>query len=106
MCNSVNTFCVDLCKQVNTFIIPEMIGHSVLTLILLFTGSWWLFLLNLPLIAWNGYRVYSKKYLLDATQIFRDLPKETKILFVKLGFYMICFCAYLFSLIRAALGYR
>jgi len=95
---------IDLCRQVNTFMLPEIGVHAVATLLLLFTGSFIPFLINLPLVIWNIYRWKDKKYLLDATQIFRDLPFQTKILFVKLGFYMVCFCVYLFYLIRSAIG--
>jgi len=95
---------IDMCKHLNLFILPEMIVHSLLLVFLLFQGSFVLFAVNIPLFAWNMYRIQSKKYKLDATQIFRDQPTEQKILFVKLGFYMICFCLYLFYLIRATLG--
>jgi len=95
---------IDMCRQVNTYIIPEIGVHAFITLLLLLTGSFIPFFLNLPLLIWNIYRWKDKKYLLDATQIFRDLPFQTKILFVKLGFYMVCFCVYLFYLIRSAIG--
>jgi len=95
---------IDMCKQVNYFIIPEIGVHIFVTVLLLLTGSFIPFLINLPLVIWNLYRFKDKKYLLDPTQIFRDISFQTKILFVKLGFYLVCFCVYLFYLIRSAIG--
>eukprot|EP01118_Nematostelium_gracile_P019155 TRINITY_DN876_c0_g1_i1.p1 TRINITY_DN876_c0_g1~~TRINITY_DN876_c0_g1_i1.p1 ORF type:complete len:139 (-),score=12.95 TRINITY_DN876_c0_g1_i1:18-434(-) len=95
---------IDMCKHLNLFILPEMVLHSVVEVLFLLHGSFVLFFVNLPLTIWNAYRIQGKKYKLDATQIYRDQPTEQKILFVKLGFYMICFCLYLFYLIRATLG--
>jgi len=92
---------IELCKQVNTFAIAEIIGHAALTVCFLLTGSWAFLFLNIPLVAWNGYRYQNRKHLLDPTQIFRDLSPETKILFAKLGFYMVGFCVYLFYMVRA-----
>ena len=37
-----------------------------------------------------------KHYLLDATQIFRALPKQKRIAFIKLGFFMVSFFLYLY----------
>mmetsp|Transcript_20422 Transcript_20422/g.28638 ORF Transcript_20422/g.28638 Transcript_20422/m.28638 type:complete len:140 (-) Transcript_20422:148-567(-) len=90
---------IDMCRHLNLFVYPEMIGHAVLTVLFLVTGRWFLFFLNLPLVAWHAYRYNLRTHMLDATQIYRDLSKETKVLFVKLGYYMICFCIYLFFLI-------
>ncbi|PRP81978.1 ER-derived vesicles protein ERV14 [Planoprotostelium fungivorum] len=90
---------IDMCRHLNAFLLPEIIGHAVLSALFLFTGRFWLFLLNVPLLAWHAYKVSTKSIRLDATQIYRTIGKETKILFAKLGFYMVCFCAYLFYLI-------
>ena len=47
---------IDMCKQLNIFVYPEILGHGILTILFLFTGSWVLFLLNIPLVCWNIYR--------------------------------------------------
>jgi ABC-type multidrug transport system fused ATPase/permease subunit len=47
---------IELCKQVNTFVLVEIISHGVLTALFLLTGSWAFLFLNLPLVAWNAYR--------------------------------------------------
>ena len=52
---------LELCRHLNVFILPEILGHAFLTLLMIFFGTWWLFLLNLPLIAWNLYRYPKKK---------------------------------------------
>jgi hypothetical protein len=47
---------LELCRHLNQFVLPEIIGHAVLTVSLLLFGTWWLFLLNVPLLAWHIYR--------------------------------------------------
>lgn len=54
---------IDMCKHLNLFVLPEIIGHAVLTFFFIIIGPWWCFLLNLPLIAWNVYR-YKMKFFL------------------------------------------
>eukprot|EP01116_Phalansterium_solitarium_P007464 TRINITY_DN20151_c0_g1_i1.p1 TRINITY_DN20151_c0_g1~~TRINITY_DN20151_c0_g1_i1.p1 ORF type:complete len:137 (-),score=4.76 TRINITY_DN20151_c0_g1_i1:103-513(-) len=95
---------IDMCKQVNAYSMPEMIGHAVFTVLFLLTGNYYLFLLNLPLLAWHAYRFQKRQHRIDPTQVFRVLGFETKVLYCKLAFYMVCFCVYLFTLIRAVIG--
>jgi len=45
---------IDLCNRLNTYIIPEAAVHACLTVLFLINGYWIAFLLNLPLLAWNG----------------------------------------------------
>lgn len=95
----------DMCRHVNMFVVPEMVLHGAIAFFLLIKGSWVMVVLNLPLVGWHIYRFVTKKHRLDPTQIFRDRPTETKILYAKLGFYILCFCGYLFLLITSALGH-
>ena len=48
---------IDLCNRLNTYIVPEAAVHAFLTLLFLVNGYWLAFVLNLPLLAFNG-----KKY--------------------------------------------
>ena len=52
----------DLCESLNLLVLPEYITHASLTLLLLCGGSWFTFLLNLPLVA---YHVFKYKNRLD-----------------------------------------
>ena len=45
---------IDLCNRLNTYIVPEAAVHAFLTLLFLVNGYWLAFLLNLPLLAFNG----------------------------------------------------
>lgn len=92
---------IDLCNRLNGYILPEMVIHGFLTTLFLISGYWWSFLINLPLLAWNINRVYTKTYLLDATEIFRTLGKHKRESFIKLGFHLVVFFFYLYCMIAA-----
>jgi hypothetical protein len=47
------------------------------------------------------YRIYEKNHLLDATEIFRKLNTHKKESFIKLGFHLLLFFWYLYSMIVA-----
>lgn len=38
------------------WVVPELIGHAVVTVLMLISLHWFIFLLNLPVATWNIYR--------------------------------------------------
>ncbi|KAK2493181.1 hypothetical protein MC885_018933 [Smutsia gigantea] len=44
------------CSKLNKWIIPELIGHTIVTVLMLVSLHWFIFLLNLPVATWNIYR--------------------------------------------------
>ncbi|CZT20384.1 probable ER-derived vesicles protein ERV14 [Ramularia collo-cygni] len=91
-CDYINP--IDLCNRLNMYIIPEAAVHAFLTVLFLINGYWLPLLLNLPLIL-------EKQHLLDATEIFRKLNVHKKESFIKLGFHLLMFFFYLYSMIVA-----
>ncbi|KAI5809759.1 cornichon [Peziza echinospora] len=98
-CDYINP--IELCNRLNTYIIPEAAVHAFLTLLFLVNGYWVALALNLPLLAYNIKKVTDNAHLLDATEIFRTLNKHKKESFVKLGFHLVMFFFYLYSMIVA-----
>ncbi|GKT65069.1 cornichon protein [Colletotrichum tofieldiae] len=92
---------IDLCNRLNTYIIPEAAVHGFLTFMFLINGYWVPLILNLPLLAYNIKKIVDNTHLLDATEIFRKLNVHKKESFVKLGFHLIMFFFYLYSMIVA-----
>ncbi|XP_048968444.1 protein cornichon homolog 4 isoform X2 [Canis lupus baileyi] len=45
------------CSKLNKWVIPELIGHTVITVLMLVSLHWFIFLLNLPAATWNIYRL-------------------------------------------------
>lgn len=78
--------------------------HALMTALFLVNGYWFVFFLNLPLLAYNVNKFVKKNYLLDATEIFRTLSKHKKESFVKLGFHLLMFFFYLYRMILALIG--
>lgn len=95
---------IELCSKVNKLITPEAGLHAVLTASFLLTGHWFVFLLNLPLLAYNANKIYNKVQLLDATEIFRTLGKHKKESFLKLGFHLFMFFYYLYRMIMTLIA--
>lgn len=95
---------IELCHKLNPWFIPEAGLHAVMTILFLVNGYWLVFLLNLPLFAYNINKVVKKNHLLDATEIFRTLSKHKKESFVKLGFHLLMFFFYLYRMILALIG--
>ncbi|TVY86509.1 ER-derived vesicles protein [Lachnellula willkommii] len=92
---------IDLCNRLNTYIIPEAAVHGFLTFLFLINGYWIALLLNLPLLAFNVKKIVDNAHLLDATEIFRKLNVHKKESFIKLGFHLVMFFFYLYSMIVA-----
>jgi len=98
-CDYINP--IDLCNKLNNFILPEAVVHALLSFLFLINGYWIAFALNLPLLGFNIKKFLDKAYLLDATEIFRTLNKHKKESFFKLGFHLLMFFFYLYSMIVA-----
>ncbi|KAI4735494.1 cornichon [Aureobasidium sp. EXF-12298] len=115
-CDYINP--IDLCNRLNTYIVPEAAVHAFLTILFLINGYWIALILNLPMLAWNAkksvlynlfptrrlltrYRIFENQHLLDATEIFRKLNVHKKESFIKLGFHLVMFFFYLYSMIVA-----
>ncbi|KAK6528978.1 COPII-coated vesicle protein [Orbilia ellipsospora] len=98
-CDYINP--IDLCNRLNSYIIPEAAVHGFLTVLFLINGYWVALILNLPLLAFNVKKVLDNAHLLDATEIFRTLNKHKKESFIKLGFHLVMFFFYLYSMIVA-----
>ncbi|THC96478.1 hypothetical protein EYZ11_004069 [Aspergillus tanneri] len=92
---------IDLCNRLNAYIIPEAAVHGFLTFLFVINGYWLAILLNLPLLAFNAKKIYDNQHLLDATEIFRKLNVHKKESFIKLGFHLLMFFFYLYSMIVA-----
>lgn len=92
---------IELCSKVNKLVTPEALLHGIVSILFLLSGYWFVFLLNLPIFAYNINKFYKKNHLLDATEIFRTLGKYKRESFLKLGFYLFMFFFYLYRMIIA-----
>ncbi|KAF3324725.1 hypothetical protein FCM35_KLT10882 [Carex littledalei] len=82
----------DTASRINKVMIPEFILQGTLSLLLLFTGHWIMFLLSLPFVYYN-YTLYQKRqHLIDVTEIFNHVYREKKQRLIKLG----CLVVFLF----------
>lgn len=95
---------IELCSKVNRLIVPEAALHGLISALMLLNGYWFVFLLNLPILAYNLNKIYHKTQLLDATEIFRTLGKHKRESFLKLGFYLLMFFFYLYRMIMALIN--
>lgn len=97
------------CSKLNKWVIPETIAHGVITVLLLITFHWILFIINLPMIAWQIYKITSVPSgnfgVYDPTEIHNrgNLRKHMRDSMIRLAFYLIFFFIYLYCMIIALL---
>jgi hypothetical protein len=107
-CDYINA--TSCCSKLNKFVLPEVVAHLVVTALMFFSAHWILFLLNLPLAAWLVYRWVTKPSgnigLYDPAEIHNrhQLKSYMTQCMIKLGYHLIFFFLYLYSLIIALLN--
>ncbi|XP_002740833.1 protein cornichon homolog 4-like [Saccoglossus kowalevskii] len=98
------------CSRLNTWVLPEIIAHTIVLVLLLFNFHWILFCVNLPLAAYEIYRYINipsgNTGLYDPTEIHNrgQLKSYMKEAMVKLAFHLVFFFIYLYSMILALLS--
>lgn len=98
------------CSKLNKWVLPELVSHSVVTILMLVSLHWFILLLNLPIAAWNLYRYFSVPSgnvgVFDPTEIHNRglLKTHMKEAMIKLGFHLLCFFIYLYSMILALIN--
>ncbi|XP_072912347.1 protein cornichon homolog 4 isoform X3 [Hemitrygon akajei] len=79
-------------------------------MLMLISMHWFILLLNLPIVAWNFYRYLSVPSgnvgVFDPTEIHNRglLKTHMKEAMIKLGFHLLCFFIYLYSMILALIN--
>uniref|UniRef100_A0A8C0ZT01 Protein cornichon 4 n=1 Tax=Castor canadensis TaxID=51338 RepID=A0A8C0ZT01_CASCN len=53
-CDQINAR--SCCSKLNKWVIPELIGHTIVSVLMLVSLHWFIFLLNLPVTTWNIYQ--------------------------------------------------
>eukprot|EP01147_Barroeca_monosierra_P007429 gene7429-9779_t len=96
---------VDVSASINPWVLPEYIAHGVLTLLFLIMGKWATLAINVVLLAYHIHRYLnrpkiSQPGIYDPTEMFnRSVMKQCMMeSTVKLGFYMLTFFFYLYSM--------
>ncbi|TKC42492.1 hypothetical protein EI555_001510 [Monodon monoceros] len=90
------------CSKLNKWVIPELVGHTIVTVLMLISLHWFIFLLNLPVATWNIYRFVmvpsGNMGVFDPTEIHNrgQLKSHMKEAMIKLGFHLLCFFMYLY----------
>nr|XP_044610773.1 LOW QUALITY PROTEIN: protein cornichon homolog 4-like [Equus asinus] len=97
-------------SKLNKRVIPEFTGHTTVTALMLTSLHSFIFLLNLPVVTWNIYQFImvpgDKMGPFDPTEIHnrRELKSHRKEATIMLGFHLLCFFMYLYSMILALIN--
>ncbi|KAL9398422.1 hypothetical protein Peur_007383 [Populus x canadensis] len=91
--------------NINRWILPEFVLQAVLSLLLLLTGRWILFLLAVPLTCYHAILFIRRQHLIDVTEVFRNLNTDKKRRMIKLGVYMIFFTIFIFRVVLFAVNH-
>ncbi|KAK4766945.1 hypothetical protein SAY86_014696 [Trapa natans] len=84
---------------INRWIIPDFVMQGVLSLLLLVSGHWFMFLISVPITCYHAMLYVKKQHLIDVTEIFRVISAEKKYRLVKLGLLSILFLFVVFRLV-------
>lgn len=90
------------CANLNFWVIPKLVTHAFLTIAILVTGHYWLFLFNAPMLIWTGYELYSlpsgNMGIYDPTEIHNRgmIKKHMRQAMIYLGYFFIFFFVYLY----------
>ena len=76
-----------------------MVLHAVLAAFFLLSFQVLATLWNAPLLAYNVHVWREGRYMLEPTDVFRQLPYRKRESFVKLGFFLLSFFYYLFRMV-------
>lgn len=79
---------VNICAQLNPYVLKHYTAHAILVIFLLFGGMGWWFVINVPLAGWRGWEFYKKQYLFNPTAIGPakgHAGNATKSVYIKLG---------------------
>lgn len=79
-----------------------MAVHAFVTAMLLLMFRMHLLIFNLPLLAYNIIKYREGRFMLEPTDVFRQVPQRKKITFIKLAFYLLSFFIYLFTMASIA----
>lgn len=96
---------IDLCNQLNRFILPEAALQAFGTVLSLLAGEWLLLFMMLPITAHNVYRIQANQYLLDATEIFKTLPKQKLSCFVKVIWHIVILFYLIFRMVMSLINW-
>ncbi|XP_016399640.1 protein cornichon homolog 4 [Sinocyclocheilus rhinocerous] len=98
------------CSKLNKWVVPEMVAQALATVLMLVSMHWFVFLLNLPVASWDAYRYVKVPMgnmgVYDPTEIHNrgQLKSHMKEAMIKLGFHLLCFFIYLYSMILALIN--
>ena len=60
---------VKVCSELNPYVLPQYAGQALLTLLMLLTGNWKAFALNIPLLSYHAWEFHKKIYLFSPNNV-------------------------------------
>lgn len=97
---------IELCRRLNTLVLPEMLLHTVLTTFFLLSVQLISLSINIPLVAYHFLRWRTNSHRFEATDIFRHLPYRKREAMGKLVFFLLSFFYYLFRMVSTLIYTR
>lgn len=91
----------DLTLRLNRFVALEYAGQAVLTAALLLTGKWLTALLQGAMLLYLLHSYSTRQHLVDATDVFRQLPVQKKRRLIMFGAFLVFFVIITYRLIES-----
>ncbi|KAG2496227.1 hypothetical protein HYH03_005825 [Edaphochlamys debaryana] len=91
----------DLTQRLNRFVAFEYGGQVLITAALLLTGKWFLGLLQAAMLAFLLHSWHTRQHVVDATDVFRQLPMQKKRRLIMFGSFLGYFVIITYRLIES-----
>ncbi|GIL80862.1 hypothetical protein Vretimale_9431 [Volvox reticuliferus] len=93
----------DLTLRLNRFVVLEYACQALLTASLLLTGKWLIGLLQLAMLAFLLHNWSTRRHVVDATDVFRQLPVQKKRRLIMFGSFLLFFVIITYRLIESVI---
>ncbi|EFJ44997.1 hypothetical protein VOLCADRAFT_76026 [Volvox carteri f. nagariensis] len=93
----------DLTLRLNRFVALEYVGQVLITASLLLTGKWFIGVLQLGMLGFLLHNWSTRRHVVDATDVFRQLPVQKKRRLIMFGSFLLYFIIITYRLIESVI---
>lgn len=91
----------DLSSRLNRFVILEYVAQCVIVVTLLLSGKWFCGALHIGMLAYMVHSLVKRQHVVDATDVFKQLPAQKKKRFIMFGFFLATLVIVMYRLIES-----
>ncbi|OIR57234.1 MAG: ER-derived vesicles protein ERV14 [Amphiamblys sp. WSBS2006] len=101
-CDFINP--IEFCSKLNKYLVFEFLLHAGQTALFVLGLQAKIVLVNAPLLAYDGNRVFRNNFLYDPTKLFQNVEKYKMTRYIKVSFHLLFFFYYFYRFLVAVYG--